>query len=146
MVAEDGASRRALLRGAGQALVSAGALAALGGCGGQAPSGPQAVKQAARPVAHTDVEILTAALALERRTVAAYVAGIPLLPRSQVKGAKAFLSEELTHTGELISLIKAAGARRRTALRATTSGARPATPARCWRCCTRWSGCRSPAT
>jgi hypothetical protein len=89
--------------------VSAGALAVLEGCGGQAPSGPQAVKKAARPVAHTDVEILTAALALERRTVFAYVAGIPLLPHSQVKGAKAFLSEELAHTGELISLIKAAG-------------------------------------
>jgi hypothetical protein len=109
VVSGDGASRRALLRGAGQALVGAGALAALGGCGGQAPSGPQAVKQAAQPVAHTDVEILTAALVLERRTVSAYVASIPLLPRSQVKGAKAFLSEELAHTGELISLIKAAG-------------------------------------
>ena len=103
------ASRRALLRGAGQALVGVGALVTLGGCGGAAPSGQEAVKHAARPVAATDVGILMTALALERRTVAAYVAGIPLLPHSEVKGAKAFLSEELAHTGELISLIKAAG-------------------------------------
>jgi hypothetical protein len=41
--------------------------------------------------------------------VAAYIAGIPLLPHSQVKGAKAFLGEELEHTGELIALIVAAG-------------------------------------
>jgi hypothetical protein len=103
------ASRRALLKGAGQALAGVGALATLGGCGGGAPSGQEAVKHAAHPVAETDVGILMTALALERRTVAAYVAGIPLLPRSQVMGAKAFLSEELAHTGELISLIKAAG-------------------------------------
>jgi hypothetical protein len=97
------------LRGAGQALVGAGAMAVLGGCGGQAGTGSQAVKHAAQPVAETDVRILTTALTLERRTVAAYVAAIPLLPRSQVKATKAFLSEELSHTGELISLIKAAG-------------------------------------
>jgi hypothetical protein len=103
------ASRRALLKGAGQALAGVGALVALGGCGGAAPSGQEAVKHAARPVAETDVGILMAALALERRTIAAYVAGIPLLPRSQVKGAKAFLAEELAHAGEVISLIKAAG-------------------------------------
>jgi len=103
------ASRRALLRGAGQALAGVGALVTMGGCAGQAPSGSEAVKHAARPVAETDVGILMAALVLERRTVAAYTAAIPLLPRSQVKGAKAFLSEELQHTGEVISLIKAAG-------------------------------------
>jgi hypothetical protein len=60
---------------------------------------------------HADVQILTAALALERRTVSAYIAAIPLLPHSLVKGAKAFLSEELAHTGELISLIKGAGSK-----------------------------------
>jgi hypothetical protein len=53
--------------------------------------------------------MLSAALALERRTVAAYVAGIPLLSRVDAKGAKDFLNEELEHTGELLSLIKAAG-------------------------------------
>ena len=54
-------------------------------------------------MAETDVGILMTALALERRTVAAYIAAIPLLPHAQVKGAKQFLSEELEHTGELIS-------------------------------------------
>lgn len=90
-------------------MVGLGALVTLAGCGGQAPSGPEAVRKAAHPVAETDIGILTAALELERRTVAAYIAAIPLLPRGQVKGTKAFLSEELAHTGELISLIKAAG-------------------------------------
>jgi hypothetical protein len=109
VVNEDGASRRALLRGAGTTLMGAGALTALGGCGNAAQVGAKAVKQAAVPVMRIDVEILSQALALERRTVAAYVAGIPLLSRDQAKGAKDFLNEELQHTGELISLIKAAG-------------------------------------
>jgi hypothetical protein len=90
-------------------VAGAGALAVVAGCGGAGATGDKAVKHAAQPVAEADVRILTAALALERRTIAAYVAGIPLLPRSYVKGAKAFLSQELQHTGELISLIKAAG-------------------------------------
>ena len=60
-------------------------------------------------VAQADVAILTQALELERRTVAAYLAGIPLLDHDQAKAARQFLSEELEHTGELISLITAAG-------------------------------------
>lgn len=87
--------------------MGAGALTALTGCGGSAPSGTQ-IGQAA---VETDLQILTAALALERRTVTAYVAAIPLVPLGFVKGAKAFLSEELAHTGELISLIKGTGAK-----------------------------------
>jgi hypothetical protein len=47
-------------------------------------------------------------LDLERQTVAAYTAGIPLLPRPQARTARQFLDEELEHTGELLSLIKAA--------------------------------------
>ena len=58
---------------------------------------------------HADVKILNAALDLERRTVAAYTAGIPLLTRPQAKTARQFLNEELQHTGELLSLIKTAG-------------------------------------
>jgi hypothetical protein len=90
-------------------LAGAGALAVVTGCGGGGATGEKAVKHAAAPVAQADVEILLAALALERRTIAAYVASIPLIPHGYVKGAKAFLSEELQHTGELISLVKAAG-------------------------------------
>jgi hypothetical protein len=104
-----GTSRRALLTRAGGIAAGAAALTGLSGCGSQAAIGSRAVKRAAQPVAESDVRILSAALVLERRTVAAYVAGIPLMPRAYVKGAKAFLSEELAHTGELISLVKAAG-------------------------------------
>jgi hypothetical protein len=102
-----GIGRRALLRGAGGAVMGGGALTALTGCGSGASSDTP-IGQAA---VATDLQILTAALALERRTVTAYIAAIPLVPPSFVKGAKAFLSEELAHAGELISLIKGAGAK-----------------------------------
>jgi hypothetical protein len=103
------ASRRALLSGAGTALAGVGAIA-LGGCG-RAATGRKAVKQLPKALMESDVRILSRALALERRTVTAYVAGIPLLPHSQAKAARQFLNEELEHTGELISLITAAGAK-----------------------------------
>jgi hypothetical protein len=99
-------SRRALLTGTGTAL--AGGALALAGCGSVA-TGKKAVKRTSEPVRHHDVEILGRALDLERRTVAAYIACIPLLSRSQRKAARQFLNEEFQHTGELISLIKAAG-------------------------------------
>jgi hypothetical protein len=106
--AQGGAVRRELLAGVGTSL-AAGAAVALAGCGHQAHVPREAVKKAPAPVKRRDVEILSAALDLERRTVAAYTAGIPLLPRSQAKAAKQFLNEELEHTGELLALIKAAG-------------------------------------
>jgi hypothetical protein len=100
------ASRRALLTGTGTAL--AGGALALAGCGSVA-TGKKAVKTTSEPVRHHDIEILGHALELERRTVAAYIACIPLLTRPQRKAARQFLNEELQHTGELASLIKAAG-------------------------------------
>jgi Ferritin-like domain len=105
---DSGASRRALLSSAGATLAGAGALA-LSGCGRKAKSGRQAVKQAPLPVIHLDIQILGRALEIERRTVAAYIAGIPLLAKPQATTAKQFLNEELLHTGELLGLIKAAG-------------------------------------
>ncbi|MGZ6717089.1 MAG: ferritin-like domain-containing protein [Solirubrobacteraceae bacterium] len=103
---EGGASRRALLTGTGAAL--AGGAIALAGCG-SAETGKQAFKKTSAPVRRQDIVLLTRALELERRTVAAYIAGLPLLTRPQRKAARQFLNEELQHTGELISLIKAAG-------------------------------------
>ena len=109
MVSDDeGSSRRALLSGAGAALVGAGALA-LSGCGREAKAGQKSVKTAKPLVQHSDVAILAGLLELERRTIAAYTAGIPLLTRPDARTAKQFLNEELQHAGELISLIKAAG-------------------------------------
>jgi hypothetical protein len=105
---DDGSSRRALLTGAGATLISAGTVA-LAGCSSNAKTGQKAVKQAGQPVQRADLALLDSLLDLERRTVAAYTAGIPLLPRPEAKMAQQFLSEELLHTGELLSLIKAAG-------------------------------------
>jgi Ferritin-like domain len=100
------ASRRALLTGAGTAL--AGGALAVAGCG-SAATGKQAVKQTPAAVKDQDIAVLEHALALERRTIAAYIAGMPLLTFSQRQAARQFLNEELEHAGELISLIKAAG-------------------------------------
>jgi hypothetical protein len=102
-------ARREFLRGAGATLAAGGTALGLGACGGRSPVPKRAVKKAPIPIRRQDVSLLSAALALERRTVAAYTAGIPLLGRLESKAASQFLSEELEHTGELISLIKAAG-------------------------------------
>ena len=107
MVSDDGApSRRALLTGTGTAL--AGGVLALAGCG-SVDTGSNAVKQTSASVRERDIAILGRALELERRTVAAYIACIPLLTRPERKACRQFLNEELQHTGELTSLIKAAG-------------------------------------
>ncbi|MDQ6835146.1 MAG: ferritin-like domain-containing protein [Actinomycetota bacterium] len=103
----EGAQRRALLKQTGAALAAFSGVA-LVGCGtGQ--STQNAVKRAASAVRLADVQLLSRLLELERRTVAAYTAGIPLLRRAQVKVVRQLLNEELEHTGQLLSLIKAAG-------------------------------------
>ncbi len=56
-------------------------------------------------------QLLTAALELERRTVDAYVACIPLLSTDNAKAAALWMSAELQHTGALIGLIFQAGAK-----------------------------------
>ncbi len=99
-------SRRALLSTAGATLLGTVTLSA---CGGHHLPGAKAVKQAQPTVQHADLTLLTALLYLERKTVAAYTAGIPLLSKPNAKTAQQLLDEELEHTGELLSLIKAAG-------------------------------------
>lgn len=101
----DRQPRRALLARAGALTVS---VLAAAGCG-SSQAEQSSVKRAAPPVRQTDIDLLVALLELERHTVAAYTAGIPFLSRPQAKMAKQFLDEELEHTGELLSLIKAAG-------------------------------------
>ncbi|HET9105470.1 MAG TPA: ferritin-like domain-containing protein [Solirubrobacteraceae bacterium] len=102
-----GRSRRAMLGGA--LALAGGASLALAGCGGHGRTGAHSVHKAPDAIQQTDIALLARLLDLERRTVAAYTAGIPLLDRDQGKVAKQFLDLELQHTGELISLIKAAG-------------------------------------
>ena len=80
----------------------------VGGCGSSGKVPTRAVEGSPPPVQSTDVSILNRLLDLERQTVAAYTAGIPLLPRPEARTARQFLDEELEHTGELLSLIKAA--------------------------------------
>lgn len=103
----DPAPRRTLLRSAGGAVAGLAVLG-LAACGPRAKTGQQAVGHAAPEVRSGDVALLGGLLELERRTVAAYTAGIPLLPHPEAKTARQFLDEELEHTGELLSLIKAA--------------------------------------
>jgi hypothetical protein len=98
---QDGESRRGLLRGAWPG--AAAAALVLAGCGGGSRHPSVKLADAA-----SDVEILNRSLALERRTVEAYIAGIPLLNYADGKAAEQFLNAELEHTGELLALIKAA--------------------------------------
>ncbi|HEX3688082.1 MAG TPA: ferritin-like domain-containing protein [Solirubrobacteraceae bacterium] len=106
MTDSDRASRRALLTRTGTAL--AGGALVLAGCG-SVSTGKKAVEQTSALVRQDDIQILGRALELERRTVNAYIASIPLLARPQRKAFRQFLNEELQHAGELVSLLKAAG-------------------------------------
>ncbi len=101
------APRRTLLQHAGTTLAG-GAVLLVAGCGRSSPE-RTSVKKVPRRIREADVAILNRSLALERRSIAAYTAGIPLLSGSDAKAAVQFLSHELQHAGELLALIKAAG-------------------------------------
>jgi hypothetical protein len=106
----DGRSRRGWLGGA-VAAAAAGTLA-LTGCGGSAKTDSTAGQTGTATTDDTsprDVELLAPALELERRTIDAYVACIPLLSKTNAQAAVVWLSAEIQHTGELIALIKQAG-------------------------------------
>jgi rubrerythrin len=109
----DGPSRRGLLGGAGVAL-AATASVALDACGSSSSTTTHASSHAAAhrrrsPTSPHDVRLLSSALELERRTVDAYAACVPLLDHHAAKGATEWLAEELQHTGKLITLIRQAG-------------------------------------
>jgi hypothetical protein len=105
-------SRRGLLGGAGVALAAAGVMA-LEACGGSstttAGSGTATAGDDRPPASPHDVRLLASALELERRTVDAYIACVPLLDHHLAKAAAEWLSEEVQHTGKLITLIRQAG-------------------------------------
>jgi hypothetical protein len=108
VVSEDGGPSRRGLLGATTAALGSGAALFVTGCGSHR-TGANEVHKAKPPVRHADIALLKALLDLERKTVAAYTAGLPLLSQPDARTAKQFLDEELQHTGELIALIKAAG-------------------------------------
>lgn len=82
----------------------AGAAVALDGCGSSYKR-----RQPADAIADRDVALLNQALHLERRAIAAYTAGIPLLGSTAHGAAIQFLNQELAHAGMLIAMIKQAG-------------------------------------
>lgn len=98
----DSSSRRGLLAAAGAGL--AGVLVA--GCGG---SSLKAQVHNAKPVLHSDVDLLNHLLDLEHWAIAAYTAATPLLPSATVKAGELFLNDELSHAGDLAGLVRAAG-------------------------------------
>jgi hypothetical protein len=85
--------------------VVGGAAVALAGCGASSPK----VRNLPRRAQRGDIELLSRGLQLERRTIAAYTAGIPLLRGKQATIGKAFLQHELEHAGELIRLLDELG-------------------------------------
>ena len=103
-------SRRGWLGGVAAA-AGAVALAGCGGSAGSAKTDSTAGQTGTSPdnTSPRDVELLAAALELERRTVNAYVACVPLLSKANAQAATVWLSAELQHTGELIGLIDQAG-------------------------------------
>ena len=113
---EDSRSRRALL----SAGAAGGAALLLGACGKKNPL--RARVKAVGPVPAADITVLNGLLDLEHYAIAAYEAGIPLLDKGSAVAARQFLSQELTHAGELSGLVKKAGAKPHEALPAYDLG------------------------
>jgi hypothetical protein len=110
VVIEDGgaatSSRRAILTRLGAGLV-AGAALVLAGCG--AKSNLLNVHKIPPEARSADVEILNGLLVIEYKAIAAYTAGIPLLEGRHVQtAARQFLSQEISHSGELYALVRQA--------------------------------------
>jgi hypothetical protein len=80
----------------------------LAGCGGSKPS-TASVRKLPAVLRRADVTILNQVLDLEYGGIAAYTAGIPMLTGSVANAAKHFLTQELSHAGELAGLVKQAG-------------------------------------
>lgn len=106
----DPASRRGLLRAAGAGLAGSTALL-LAACGGSNSSSSQATTTTTSgPVPNSlDAALLNHLLDLEHMGIAAYTAGIPLLSPAGRKDGKLFLTQELSHAGELGGLVRQAG-------------------------------------
>jgi hypothetical protein len=106
----DPASRRGLLKAAG-AGVAGGAALLLAACGGShTPSTQATTTTSSEPVPNSlDAALLNHLLDLEHMGIAAYTAGIPLLSPAGRKDGQLFLTQELSHAGELSGLVNQAG-------------------------------------
>lgn len=106
----DPASRRGLLKAAG-AGVAAGAALLLSACGGSHSSSTQTTTTTTSgPVQNSaDAAVLNHLLDLEHLGIAAYTAGIPLLSPADRKNGMLFLTQEISHAGELGGLVHQAG-------------------------------------
>lgn len=107
----DEGSRRWLLRSAGAAAGGAAAIM-IAACGGSHKVSAQTgtTTTATTPEFHSrDVDLLNHLLELEHMTAAAYTGGIPLLAPSDRMASQRFLTQELSHAGELSGLVRQAG-------------------------------------
>jgi hypothetical protein len=83
-----------------------GAALLVGGCGGDSLKAQLGRDPS---VAQTDVTLLNHLVDIEYLSVAAYMAGLPLLPPTAYHAAKQFLAQELGHISGLSILIREAG-------------------------------------
>jgi hypothetical protein len=109
MTPEDIATRRGALRLGGIGLLSAGAVAVLGGCStaiAQSAAGGKAMKATSG-----DVDILNVALGLEHEAIEAYQIGAEsgLLQKAVLDVAVAFQGHHKGHRDALISTIRSLG-------------------------------------
>jgi hypothetical protein len=94
-------SRRQLLGASG----AAGATALLAACGGSSHDRPGL---SPGTVNRADAAIVNELLAVEYYAATAYIAGVPLLSGHNLRLAKWFLNQELSHIDELTNLARAA--------------------------------------
>jgi ferritin-like protein len=104
----DSASRRGLLKAAGTA-AAGGAALVLTACGGSHNSSAQTTTTGGPVQSSGDADLLNSLLDLEHLGIAAYTAGIPLLSPAGRKDGQLFLTQELSHSGELAGLVHQAG-------------------------------------
>jgi hypothetical protein len=104
----DDCSRRWLLKVAG-ATAGGAATMMLAACGGSHRVRAPTTTTATPPVHSRDVNLLNSLLDLEHIAVAAYTAGIPLLSPAGGMAGQRFLTQELSHVGEVSGLVRLAG-------------------------------------
>ena len=99
-----GVSRRQLLGASGAAAAAAG----LAACGGSSSSSP-VPRLATLPTRLSSEEeaLINGLIDVEYHAAAAYIAAIPVLKDHNLRAAKRFLRQELSHASELAAVVKA---------------------------------------